>query len=232
MKNLLKELKNLKKDKDKLLDLKNNLMRSIESLRKLNNISGEVLALSKQAINSSINDDFIKAEQHLKNAEQGLNKISKGIFKVKNILKKNILYKQDKINVYDFQNMYAPIDMLENSFKSAMEEYCEAKLVYYYFKNDHKIIKPKQLLPFCDFYIYAGALSDFCGELLRKARLDIIKIKNSKELIKKYYNDTKEIYFNIANFSFSNKSGIRGKVENLKGYIERFEEILYDLSKK
>ncbi len=69
-----------------------------------------------------------------------------------------------------------------------------------------------------------------CGELVRKARLEIIEETGLVANIKKYYGDTKEIYKNLSSLSYSNKSGLRNKMEQLQNYIKEFEKILYDLS--
>lgn len=231
MKYLLQYLNKLRGIKGKLekqnqqsLDVITDLLKEIERL------GGSILALSKDAINASINNRTSRAKTSLKEAEKKIIKFGKNMSKVRGFLTKLLL--SPSLKMGDLQNIYVRIDSLEKNFSDAKEEFFEAKILHSYLQDSKKeILEPEKLL-LVDFETYAGALSDFCGELLRKAKLDIIKRPNSEKRIKKYYQDTYNIYQAISNFSFSNKSGIRQKVENLKKYIRVFEDLLYDLSKK
>lgn len=199
-------------------------------LKELENTGGDIRAISKEAINATINDDLIKAKTLLNDAERKIKKFNKTLLKVRYNLCN--LLAGSRLKIGDLQNIYAQVEDSERDFSSAKEEFFEAKILYSYIKSIYqKISKPKDL-PLVDFETYAGALSDFCGELLRKAKLDIINKSNCIKGIKKYHKDVQTIYQKLAKFSFSNKSGIRRKVENLKNYILRFEELLYDLHQK
>lgn len=201
--------------------------RSLDIIRKLLDdleyFGGDILTLSKKSINYSINSDLIKADISLKKAEKKVNIFNKNLLKARNILRELL----GEIN--NFQNTYSKIELFEKKFSGAKEEFFEAKILYSYIKSDRRKILGPENFPLADIETYAGGLSDFCGELLRRAKLDIIKKSNCSKEIEKYYQDTKAIYQILAKFSFSNKSGIRSKVDNLKGYISEFENLFYDL---
>lgn len=193
----------------------------INSIRNLESEGGNILKLSKKAINNLTNGDGVKAGGYLIEALKKIKSFDENVLE----LKKEFEIKRPSIEQADVQEI--KIDILENDFLSAKEEYLEAKILFSYLKNG-LIYKPRESL-LKDFKSYAGALSDFCGELLRKARLDIIEKQYSKKEIKKYYQDIKDIYQILSNFSFSNKSGVRHKMEQLKDYIKGFEDILFNL---
>lgn len=196
-------------------------------IEKAEDSGGIILKLSKQSINNSINGALKQAEDDLKNGYKEILNFGKIINAIRTKTGKGIA--AAKINAYGLQKI--KIDLLETDFAKAREEFMEAKILYYYLRSEKKeIICPKETL-LRNFEIYSGGLSDFCGELLRKARLDIIQKKNFLKEIEKYYRDTQLIYAMLSNFAFSNKSGIRTKMEQMKNYISAFEKILYDLSK-
>ncbi len=196
----------------------------LESIRNIEILGGDILKLSKKAINGSINNREDEAKIFLAEAFEKIKSFDSNLSELRERFKNE----REKIESNDLQKI--TIDKLRGNFLSAKEEYLEAKILFSYLKKG-LIYKPKEKL-LNDFIPYAGGLSDFCGELLRKARLNVIKKGNSKKEIKKYYRDTKAIYQVLSGFSFSNKSGIRRKVEQLKEYIKGFENILYDLRNK
>ncbi|MFC1615276.1 hypothetical protein ACFL2L_00585 [Patescibacteria group bacterium] len=195
--------------------------------RKIDDSGGVILKLSKQSINYSINENFKQAKCDLDNGYKEIIEFAKTLSIIKTKIGQGIA--NSKINGYAYQKI--KVDLLEMDFIKAREEFMEAKILFHYLRSSKKeVITPKESL-LANFEIYCGGLSDFCGELLRKARLDIIQKNNSIKDIKKYHNDTKEIYALLSNFAFSNKSGIRTKLEHLKSYISAFEKMLYDMSK-
>ncbi len=227
MKYPLKSLTNLKERKKKS---EKKSRRSLDMIRKLLDdleyFGGDILTLSKESINYSINSDLIKANISLKKAEKKVNIFNKNLLKAKNILRELL----GEIN--NFQNSYNKIGLFEKNFSSAKEEFFEAKILYSYIKSDRRKILGSENFPLADIETYAGGLSDFCGELLRRIKIDITKKSNYNEKIEKYYQDTKAIYQILAKFSFSNKSGIRSKIDNLKAYIREFEDLFYNLKMK
>lgn len=227
MKYPLKFLTNLKERKEKS---EKKSRQSLGMIRKLLDdleyFGGDILALSKESINYSINSDLIKADISLKKAEKKVDAFNKNLLKARNVLRELL----GEIN--NFQNIYNKIELFGKNFSNAKEEFFEAKILYSYIKSDRRKILGLANFPLADIETYAGGLSDFCGELLRRAKLDITKKSNCSKEIEKYYQDTKAVYQILAKFSFSNKSGIRSKVDNLKGYIFEFENLLYNLSMK
>ena len=193
----------------------------LELIQELESIGGGILKLSKKAISDLTNGKGDKAKDFLVEAFREIKLFDNKFFK----LKKEFEVEKLKMELGDVQEI--KISKLEGDFLSAKEEYLEAKILFFYLKK-RIIYKPEEEL-LEDFKSYAGGLSDFCGELLRKARLNIIEKDYSKKEIKKYYQDVRYIYQVLSNFSFSNKSGARCKVEQLKDHIKRFEDMLFDL---
>ena len=196
----------------------------IKLTKELEDIGGGILKLSKKAISDLTNNEGGRAENFLVEAFEKIKSFDNKFLK----LKKEFEAQKTDIEQGDIQEIR--ISKLENDFLNAKEEYLEAKILFFYLKKGI-IYKPKEKL-LEDFKSYSGALSDFCGELLRKARLDIIEKQYSKKEIKKYYQDIKYIYQVLSNFSFSNKSGVCRKMEQLKDHIKGFEDILFDLRDK
>lgn len=226
MSKLLLYLNQLKNKKEKTEERNQKRLIEIKDLlRGLEKIGGKILSLSKKGINAAVNGNLPGAEESLKDAEKIVNEFIRGLSKIRARLA-NIL-KGHRVTTNDFQDIYSKIKIIENDFSQAMEEFFEAKITYLYFRDAGKSTYPN--LFNCSFEIYAGALADFCGELLRRARLDIINDVESTANIKAYYRDAKSIHDVLSSFSFSNSSGVRSKMEHVKGYIQKFEKILYDL---
>jgi len=215
------DLKLLKKSKEVSILSKELKYDFLELIRELENIGGNILKLSKKAINNLTNNKGDKAEDFLIMAFKEIKFFDDKFSK----LKKEFQIKKINIEQSDIQEI--KIDKPENDFLNAKEEYLEAIILFSYLKKG-LIYKPKEKL-LKNFKSYTGALSDFCGELLRKAKLNIIEKKYSKKEIKKYYQNTKDIYQILSSFSFSNKSGVRQKMEQLKDHVKGLENILFDL---
>jgi predicted translin family RNA/ssDNA-binding protein len=218
-------LKKLKKERE-IQERKNEqALRLISNhLKGLENLGGEILFLSKDSINHSIHDDIAKANVLLKNAERKLNRFYGKLELVRRAMGKFIA--DSRLRFGDLQGIYSRIQTLEKEFADAKEEYFEARMFATYLASG-EIPHPGDLV-FADFETYAGALSDLCGELLRKARLELTKHPMDSVQTERFHRDTLVIYQILSSFAFSNKSGIRAKMENLKGYIVRFEELLYE----
>lgn len=225
MEYLLQSLDKLKKKKDDLEKKDRKTFNIImDYLIELEKLGGDIRMLSKDAMNAVVNDNFKKAKFSLGKAEKNIKKFNKRLDKIRKFLSN--CFCNLKLKIGDFQNVYSRIENFEKDFSDAKEEFFEAKILYSYVK-ERKILKPKELL-LTDFETYAGALSDFCGELLRKVRSDVVQKRITKKEVGKYHKEVQNIYQILANFSFSNKSGVRQKVENLKRCIQRFEDLLYD----
>lgn len=223
---ITKYLKNLKSiSEDNEIKSKKSMRAIMDVLRTVDDTGGEILKLSKQSINNSINKKYKKAEIDLKEAYEHIKNLDKTLKNAKEIIAEGVA--KSEIRLAYLQNI--KMDILENDFIKAREEFLEAKILFHYLSSRKKeIIMPDQEL-LANFELYAGGLADFSGELLRKARLDIIEKKNAANDIKKYYKDTKYVYEVLSGFAFSNKSGVRTKMEQVKSYILKFEELLYNL---
>lgn len=166
--------------------------------RAIISISSEILNKSKQAIFSLHRDDQKKAKELLAEAEQ-------------NIKKAEEKFKQDKRLKF------------EGSYKAAVEEYAEAKLFYKFLTEGHiSEIKEAKL----EAEDYLGALSDYTGELLRKAVLLATEKKFDK--VKEIKNEMDEVMANLIELNLTGY--LRTKYDSAKRNLRRIEEIMYDLS--
>ena len=193
-------------------------------IRAFDSQASEVLKLSKNSMNEALNSRISSGRKLLKEAIEKLTNLDKKIKFFKKSLVPSVI--NSKININSLQGL--KIDSANNLLESATEECLEAKLLLIYLTT-RKIDVPKEEI-FNDLNIYVGGLCDMCGELIRKARLEVIDHNRNIDNIKKYYDDTKSIYDTLSSFAFSNRSGLRAKIENIKGYIGNFERILYDLT--
>ena len=196
-------------------------------IRELEILGGSIRKTSKESINASVNYDVMKSRVFLDKASNNV----KNFYRKWNAVKSD--FKKTSINLRhrseDLQGSYKQAGALENDFGSAREEFYEASILYFYFKHERRILEPKELL-FCDFEKYAGALCDFVGELARRAKHIAMEEKKNIGKIHEYHKDAIKISNELANFSFSNRSGIRTKVNELLGHIQGIENILYDLT--
>lgn len=223
---MLEYINKLKDQTDKAEEVSRNLLiKTVSQITVLEKLGGEILKSSKESINSSINNDLSQAEKSLSEASEKMLHLNKSIISLRKEIGTFVI--QSKIKISDLSSV--KLDALESDFSSANEEYLEAYFLFNYLKTKSRnIVKPSKTTPH-DFKTCAGGLSDFCGELLRKAKLDLIDKKDAIDDISVYYKDIKKIYESLSVFSFSNKSGVRSKLEQLKGYIARMEDILYGL---
>lgn len=196
-------------------------------IRELEILGGSIRKTSKESINASVNYDLTKSKAFLDEARNNLKNFYRKWNRVKSDVQKisiNLRHRSE-----DLQGLYKQAGALENDFGSAREEFYEASILYFYFKYERRMLEPKELL-FCDFQKYAGALCDFVGELARRAKHIAMEEKKNIGKIHEYHKDAIKISNELANFSFSNRSGIRTKVNELLGHIQRIESILYDLT--
>jgi len=228
--NLLQHLDKLKKKNERLEIRRRQSFDKIFYLSKeMENLGGDILTCSKEIIAACLKNDVGVASNRLRTAEENMKKFNGKLFRCRGILGNLLTNTQLKAN--DLQNVYSKLESFEKDFSSAKEEFFEAKILYFYIEEG-KILRPADLF-LSDFETYAGALSDFCGELLRKARLDFTKDSTSTmKSIKRYYDITQDIHQALLSFAFSNKSGIRPKIGHLEGYIRGFEDLFYDFSNK
>lgn len=228
--NLLQHLNKLKKKNECLeIQRRQSFDKIFYLFNKMENFGGDILTCSKEIITACLKNDASAASNRLRTAEEDMKKFNSKLLKCKDIL--GNLLTNTRLKANNLQNVYSKLESFERDFSSAKEEFFEAKILYFYIEEG-KILRPADLF-LSDFETYAGALSDFCGELLRKAKLDFTKDPaNTMKSIKRYYDVTQDIHQALLSFAFSNKSGIRPKIGHLEEYIRRFEDLFYDFSNK
>ena len=163
--------------------------------------SRDLLKLSKQMIYAVHKGEIKTAETYSKKATELLNDLKK-------IVK--------KASFLEFIGAY----------RSAAEEYAEA-MIYYHFVKSGKIINYKALK--VDSEIYLGGISDFTGELVRKAvflagKGEVDKVAVIKDLID-------EIYGEMLGFDLRN-SELRRKFDAVKYNLNKLEDLVLDLQIK
>ena len=225
-KELEKSKLRLAKEEDDRKILENFRNRTIKSIKGFESEASGLLKEAKSIINNSVNARFDTAKKELKTTKAKLIVLNKKNQKFQKEFESHCA--KFKIKTADQQALKAEST---NSFLSAATEEClEAHLLLKYLSSG-KIDSPKEEV-FSNLDTYVGGLCDMCGELTRKARLNIIAGAESQKNIGKYYHDTKAVYEDLSIFAFSNRSGLRSKIENLKGYINNLENMLYDLRLK
>lgn len=198
-------------------------------LKALDREGGEIRKYSKEAINAALHKEFSHAKKALSGAHKSLGTLAAALKRHRSAL--GALFGNVQMRAKDMQVLYSQLQALESDLAAAQEELYEADLVYHYFHSSQRAILAPGKIPQAEFESYAGALSDFVGELVRRARLDVIENDRPEKNIRIYLRDAQAVYQSLAKFAFSNKSGLRAKLEHLKGYILKLEEMLYDLEK-
>ena len=184
--------------------------------------TGEILKLSKQSINHCLNGRVKEAHQNLQVARNLIGKCDKQINTLKKKISVNII--DSTLQLKDLQAL--KLDQLENNLMVAKEEFLEAKLLFSFIK-DGELYRP-EAKNLEDFNSYMGGLCDFCGELVRKLRTDSVRKKVSDETFDKYLSLINQIYEELSRYSFTNASGNRNKIEQLKGHVKELEKIQYE----
>lgn len=113
---------------------------------------------------------------------------------------------------------------LKYSADNAYEEYCEACLFYGFVHG--KVPNAKSLN--VDPIIYLQALSDFTGELARKAVIDATA-KKSKE-VQRIRDMIDEVFGIMIRFDLRN-GDLRKKADAIKWNLNKVEELLHSLSR-
>jgi len=120
----------------------------------------------------------------------------------------------------------SPVLEFAGAFKSAVEEYAEA-MIYYNFVKNGKMVSYKSLK--VNSEIYLMGLSDFTGELVRKAvflagKGEVDKVIKIKDLVD-------EIYGEMLGFDLRN-SELRRKFDSIKYNLRKLEDLVLDLQIK
>jgi predicted translin family RNA/ssDNA-binding protein len=135
-----------------------------------------------------------------------------------------IIEVQELLDKSNFENI--------GSFKAGLEEYVEAKFFTTYVSKRELItkktieeeLKNKVKIPNSTFL---GGLSDFTGELVRRAVL--LATEQEYDEVKQILSIVQEIYGLLIEFDFRNGE-TRKKFDNIKYNLSKLESITYDLS--
>jgi len=112
---------------------------------------------------------------------------------------------------------------MEGSWKSAMEEFCEAKLFGDFYKNE-KLDAIKEFHVEPDEYL--GGLTDVTGEIVRMmiiwtTQKEFDKVRQANEVIHDIVEELME--YNFVGY-------LRTKFDQAKNSLRKAEEIVYDIS--
>lgn len=175
-----------------------------QTREKIITISRDIIRPSKQAIYAVHRNDLHKADLLLTKAKE-------------HIKKAHELLEQSHLNEV-------------GSFKAGVEEFIEASC-YILFSKERRIPSRKELgLPFQpNGEIYLLAISDFTGELVRKAIA--AATENQQDVVKHIAHVIRELHGLFLEFDF--RSGeLRKKSDSLKHNLSKIEGIMYDLHVK
>ena len=162
--------------------------------------STDILKLAKQAIFALHRDNMAESEKNFKDSEELIKYLNTRIKKEKGL-------------------------EYEGIFLAALEEYCEAKLLYQFLKTGKVGALPGFKL---DENTYLGGLSDFTGELVRRAvflatRRRYQEVAICEQAIEDVVHEL--IQFNLI-------GPLRPKFDQAKNNLRKIEEIMYDLEIK
>jgi len=202
---------------------------------------GIMVRLNKEFIQEieNINEEYKKndvlREEIIKESRDILKASKKAIYSVhrddiegsKNLLttaKNKIVVVWSLIKKSDFESV--------GSFRASLEEYVEAKCFLEYVIN--KTLPTKKELAeelgegfdFAD-QTYIGGISDFSGELVRKAVL--LATKKDTDSVREIFELVGELYGLLMEFDFRT-GDLRKKFDSIKYNLAKLESIIYDLS--
>ena len=160
--------------------------------------SNSALHLAKQAIFAMHRDNLKEAKEKIVESENILQRLQKDFAKKQNLIK-------------------------EGAWSAAREEYTEAKLFFSYVSGKAVgQIKEIKILP----EEYLGGLSDFTGELLRRAVL-----LSTKQKFQEVETIAEEVATVIHFLLSQNLSGVlRTKFDQAKKNQNRIEQMMYEIS--
>ncbi len=165
--------------------------------RELIGISNTTLSKAKQAIFALHRDDMNGADALLKEVEHTFANLEK-------------------------QFKQLPELRYEGAYRAALEEYVEAKLFYEFMKTG-KVAEIKAVLVDADGYL--AGLSDFTGELTRKAVQRATQGRVDE--VEKLAEVVREVVEQLIKFDLTGY--LRTKYDQAKGNLKRVEEVLYDI---
>ena len=206
-----------KKKEENLLDLKKRYL-DVESR------AGELMRLSKEIINEVVQNRIQGARINIQTGESLIKGIHGDFLNLRKLIAHYL--KNSMLQLKDLPQL--KVDQLEDNFEKAKEEFLEGRILFE-FIGKGKLYEPKDDY-MKDFDTYAGALSDFCGELVRRGRSEVVHSgARAIESIQSYRKITQEIYQILTQYAFSNSSGNRQKIEQLKSFLDSFDKFSYDV---
>ncbi|GEM_PF-6354341 len=206
-----------KKKEENVLDLKKRYL-DVESH------GGELMRLSKEVINEVVQNRISSAEIKIQTGESLIKNIHGDFVNLRKFIAQYL--GESMLQLKDLPQL--KVDQLEDSFEKAKEEFLEGRILFEFISKGRLYEPTDEYLK--DFDTYAGALSDFCGELVRRARSEVVSFGiKTTESIKGYRKITEEIYQILTEYAFSNSSGNRGKIEQLKNFLDSFDKFSYDV---
>ncbi len=111
----------------------------------------------------------------------------------------------------------------EGSWRAALEEYAEAELFSQYLLTN-TIAVPDRIHEEPELFL--GALSDVCGELVRRAQL--LAASGKTEDLERMWVDVEQAVALLLDLDLT--GGLRSKVDQARSHLRRLEEIRYDLA--
>ncbi len=169
-----------------------------------------VIRVSREYLTASKSIIFLCHENKLDEALRQLSLLTKNMIASERDLKKALLKAQKTFSLYE-----------EGSWNSAVEEYLEAWFFCQFLKIG-KLAAPKINPP---AHIYIGALSDFTGEVVRRAVLkgadkDVKTLEKYRKVIAEVVAFMMPLYLTGQN---------RQKFDQAKRNLKSVEEILYEV---
>lgn len=189
------------------MKLFNDIARELKSYEKAREA---VIKVSREYLTASKSVIFLCHENKLDEALKQLSLVTKNMVVSERDLKKALLKAQKTFSLYE-----------EGSWNAAVEEYLEAWFFCQFLKTG-KLVVPKLNPPAT---VYLGALSDFTGEVVRRAVLKGAD-KDVKSL-NKYRNIIAEIVAFMMPLYLTGQQ--RQKFDQAKRNLKSVEEILYEV---
>jgi translin len=184
-------------DKKFIQKLKEEYQKNEGERRQIISLSNVVLHDSKRVIFALHRGDKKKAEDGLKEIEKVLAKLEE---------------KFGVERIYD-----------EGSYKAAVEEYVEAKMLYFVISGK-KIDQIKEAK--LSYESYLGGICDLTGELVRRA-VNEAAGGNLKE-VEKIKNAINEIMAELVEFDMTGY--LRTKYDQARGNLRKIEQIIYEIN--
>lgn len=214
-----------KKNEESLLTAHREALDEMRELsNQLSDLGGNIRKDSKKIINALVKESDVDVRSLIKNTHSDIKKFQilyeSVVKKLQNHLGKETLNFADRKNI--------GLKSIDSDWNNAKEEYLEARHLKSFL--DNKSIFYPRLKTLQSVSLIIGSLSDFIGELSRKAKFRSIKENDNEKTCKRiesYLKIANEIQEVLSRYSFSNKGNVRQKIDQLDSHIARMETTLY-----